>query len=260
MADIKIQISNESSVLADNQVQTVVPALQTQVSRDFAPKWGVDADIEFVTKGQLDPSKWWLIIFDDSDQPGALGYHDLNPSGLPIGKVFAKTDIQDGLQWTVTTSHELLEMLADPDINLAVLIQPDQQTATLYAYEVCDAVEADQFGYDIDGILVSDFVYPSYFETMFYNKANEEFDYQNILKNIVPDMLPGGYMLAWDIYSGSGWYQIFADRPSYIKGMRRSRPRIGSRRERKRMSRNQWMNSKIKESKIDPDKVIIDIK
>jgi hypothetical protein len=259
MADIKIQISNESSVLTDNQVQAIVPVLQTQVSRDFGPKWGIDADLEFVTKDKLDPNKWWLIIFDDSDQPGALGYHDLNPSGFPLGNVFAKTDIQDGLQWTVTTSHELLEMLADPDINLTALIQSDQQTATLYAYEVCDAVEADQFGYDIDDILVSDFVYPSYFESMFYNKAAVKFDHQNKLKNIVPDMLPGGYMLVWDIYSGSGWHQIFADRPSYITGMRRSRPRIGSRRERKMTTRNQWMKSEIKDSKVDPDK-IIDIK
>ena len=36
---------------------------------------------------------------------------------------------------------------------------------SLYAYEVCDACEADQFGYDIDGVLVSDFVFPSWFES-----------------------------------------------------------------------------------------------
>lgn len=245
MADIKIQISNESTVLTDDQVQAVVPALQKQVSNHFAPAWGIDADLEFVTKDQLDPSKWWLIIFDDSDQPGALGYHDLNPTGLPLGKIFADTDMKDGNQWTVTTSHELLEMLADPDINLNALMQPDQQTAILYPYEVCDAVEADQYGYDIDGVLVSDFVYPSYFETMFKDQT-VQFDYQNELKNIVPDMLPGGYMYMWDLYSGSGWQQITADRPSNIKGMRRSRPRVGSRRERKITSRNQWLRSEVK--------------
>ncbi len=49
MADIKIQISNESTVLTNDQVQAAVPALQTQVNRDFAPVWGTDADLEFVT-------------------------------------------------------------------------------------------------------------------------------------------------------------------------------------------------------------------
>jgi hypothetical protein len=249
MADIKIQISNESSVLTDNQVREVVPSLQNQVSRDFAPVWGIDADLEFVTKDQLDPSKWWLIIFDDSDQPGALGYHDLNPKGLPIGKVFANTDIQDGLQWTVTASHELLEMLGDPDINLTVLMQTKPQTVTLYAYEVCDACEADQYGYDVDGVLVSDFVYPSWFESM-YKDQSVQFDFKNEINNVVPEMLPGGYISALDLNSGSGWYQITAERPPHIKGIRRQRARVGSRRERRITSRDQWMKSEIKKGKV----------
>ena len=37
MAQIKISINNVSSTLTDDQVRAVVPALQTQVSRDFAP-------------------------------------------------------------------------------------------------------------------------------------------------------------------------------------------------------------------------------
>jgi hypothetical protein len=50
MADIKIQISNESTTLKDDQVQVVIPALQTQVSNHFAPAWGIDAYLEFVTQ------------------------------------------------------------------------------------------------------------------------------------------------------------------------------------------------------------------
>jgi hypothetical protein len=248
MADIKVEISNESTVLKDDDVKAIVPALQTQVRRDFAPVWGIDADITFVTKDNLDPNKWWLIIFDDSDQPGALGYHDLNPKGLPIGKVFAKTDIQDGLQWTVTVSHELLEMLGDPDINLTVLMQTNPQKVTLYAYEVCDACEADQYGYEVDGVLVSDFVYPSYFEAMFKDQS-VQFDFKSEIRNVVPEMLPGGYMSGWDINSGSGWYQINAERPPHIKGIRRQRARVGSRRERRITSRDQWMKSEIRKGK-----------
>jgi len=50
------------------------------------------------------------VILDDSDQAGALGYHDLTSDGLPIGKVFAASDLKAGTSWTVTASHELLEM------------------------------------------------------------------------------------------------------------------------------------------------------
>ena len=47
-------------------------------------------------------------------------------------------------KWTVTFSHrELLEMLADPNINLCAF---DEDARRLYAYEVCDAVEADALG------------------------------------------------------------------------------------------------------------------
>ena len=102
----------------DAQVQSAVPDLQTQVRRDFAPAWGIDADLAFVPKGKkANPKSWWLVILDNSDQAGALGYHDINPKGRPIGKVFAATDLHYGNSWTITTSHELLEMLGDRTIN-----------------------------------------------------------------------------------------------------------------------------------------------
>lgn len=165
MANIKIAIINASTVLPDAEINTAVGALQKQIHRDFAAAWGIDADLSFVPRGAKPPTDhWWLGVLDDSDQAGALGYHDLTAAGLPLGKVFAKTDQDFGYNWTVTASHELLEMLADPDINLTVMVETDAGTARLYAYEVCDACEADNLGYTIDSVLVSDFVFPSWFE------------------------------------------------------------------------------------------------
>ena len=113
MANIKIAIINSGKALKDSQVQAALPALQTQVSRDFAPAWGIDADLNFIPKGTKPaPGSWWLTILDNSDQAGALGYHDVTNDGLPLGKVLAGSDIKFGFQWTVTASQELLEMLA----------------------------------------------------------------------------------------------------------------------------------------------------
>ena len=110
MANIQISLMNRSTVLTDDQVQAALPALQTQVHRDFAPVWGTDADLTFVaTNANPAPGTWWLTVFDNSDVADALGYHDLTPDGLPIGKVFAGSDIQFGQSWTVTASHELLD-------------------------------------------------------------------------------------------------------------------------------------------------------
>src|SRR5262245_48266858 len=98
MANIKVAVINASTVVQDNEAQATVPALQTQVHRDFAPAWGIDADLTFVPKGsQPAVDTWWLVILDNSDQAGALGYHDITSQGLPLGKVFAGTDRQYGL-------------------------------------------------------------------------------------------------------------------------------------------------------------------
>ena len=241
MANIKVAVVNASSVLKDSQVQNAIEPLQTQVSRDFATVWGIDADIEFVPKGNKpSPGTWWLAVLDDSDQAGALGYHDVTRDGLPLGKVFAGSDLKLGYTWTVTASHELLEMLADPAINLTVFVQSQSDSGVLFAYEVCDACEADKFGYKIGGTLLSDFVYPSWFES-FRKTGGAQFDYSKKIRKPF-ELLQGGYIGAFDVKAGSGWQQITADgRPLYS-----ARPRVGSRRERRRTSRDQWLTSQVK--------------
>jgi hypothetical protein len=244
MADIKIAIINASTVLNDNQVQSAVPALQTQVHRDFGPIWGIDADLTFISKDSKPPAGlWWLVVLDNSDQAGALGYHDVTDEGLPIGKVFAKTDMDFGANWTITLSHELLEMLGDPEINLTVFDQPNDTTGILYAYEVCDACEADQFGYQIDGVTVSDFVYPAWFES---SQKQAQFDYSNKIQKPF-DLLSGGYIGYFDVINGGGWKQKDAKGLSHrYAAQARVHARVGSRRERRSVPRSQWQKSNVK--------------
>jgi hypothetical protein len=242
VANIKVAILNASTVLKDSDVSKAVPALQTQVRQDFAPAWGIDADLSFVPKGSSPPSDaWWLGILDNSDQAGALGYHDLTDQGLPLGKVFAGTDLQYGLQWTVTASHELLEMLADPDINLAAYVDQPNGGMRLYAYEVCDPCEADEVGYKVDGTAVSDFVYPAWFES-FRKAGSAQFDQQRQISAPF-QLLAGGYIGIFDCPSGNGWTQITGDKKAHRYFMR---PPVGSRRERRRTPREQWLRSEVK--------------
>ena|SRR5713226_3199460 len=99
MANIRVAVWNQSTVLKDADVRAAIPALQTQVHRDFAPVWGIDADLAFVPKAQHPTAgSWWLVVADNSDVAGALGYHELTQEGLPLGFVFAGTDQQHGLQ------------------------------------------------------------------------------------------------------------------------------------------------------------------
>jgi len=242
MAVINVSVMNASTVLKDNEVQAALPALQSQVHKDFYPAWGVDADLTFVPKNSKPAAgSWWLTVLDNSDQAGALGYHDVTNEGMPLGKVFAGTDKQFGYIWTVTASHELLEMLGDPDISRAVFVQSGDTAGTIYALEVCDACEADEFGYKIDNVLVSDFVFPAWFES-FRAKGSTPFDFGERIKQPF-DLLAGGYIGAFDVTKGTGWHQITAQGAPFRYSMRAP---VGSRRERRRTPRHHWLRSAVK--------------
>jgi hypothetical protein len=205
---IQIAVVNQSTVLTDDQVCPMVAAIQKQVSGDFAAAWGLDAALTFYPRDAAVPAHdWQAVMLDDSDQADALGYHDLTASGQPLAKIFAKSDQQDGCQPSITLSHEILEMIADPWINACVL-SPDGRK--LYIREVCDAPEADEFGYAIDGVSVSDFVTPAFFEAP--TDPVQAFDREG--KVIAPfTLLPGGYLSFIDLADpAKGWQQVTADK------------------------------------------------
>jgi len=79
-------------------------------------------------------------------------------------------------------------MLVDPAINL-LSTGPDR--TTVYAYESADPVEALSF--PVNGIPMSDFVYPSYFED-FRQPGSVQFDQMNQV-NAPFQILQGGYQI-----------------------------------------------------------------
>ncbi|HKO62279.1 MAG TPA: hypothetical protein VJV03_14035 [Pyrinomonadaceae bacterium] len=61
-----------------------------------------------------------LYLWNEVDVEDALGYHDTNNRGIPFGFVFTELSKKLGENWTVTLSHEALELIADPEVNLLV--------------------------------------------------------------------------------------------------------------------------------------------
>ena len=193
----RVAVINRSTAAEDEEVRKVVSALQTQIHRDFAPAWGIDAELIFVPHGSEPPqASWWLLLLDDADQPGALGYHDLTAEGLPIGKVFVKTSLKYVNSWTVTASHILLNLLANPRINLAIFRPSGEEQGGWYSLEVCTPCEAEQFAYRIDGTLVTDFVFPAWFEH-FRKPKSTKFDYGDHIARPF-ELLAEGYALVFD--------------------------------------------------------------
>ena len=229
---IEVAFINVSSVVTAAQLTAAVAALQVQVSRDFGPMYGINANLTIVTpeNARWFPEAWLVVVGDDSDQVGALGYHEITNAGQPLGKVFAKTDKDNGLSWTVTASHELLEMLADPWACLCAY----GVDGKVRAYEVCDPVEADDLGYSVDGgfgdVRVSDFVTPAWFDS-----SPGPYSFRN--HPVAPlTLLPGGYI---SIYDGTTWTQIVVQPDQHA----RVEVRPGSRRERRNLPRNEWRRS-----------------
>jgi hypothetical protein len=226
-----IAITNQSTVVSDNDVQRLLPALQKQVSSDFFAYWNQDGALTWLPKDNPLTAGWWqIVVLDDPDEAGALGYHELSSVGTPLGKVFAKLDINSGSSWTCTLSHELLEMLADPDINLCA--QADD--GKIYSYEVGDPVEADILGYEIDGVLLSDFVTPKWFSPSVFG---DRVDFKRRISKPF-EIAPDGYISIFD--PANGWTEVQARHSGreHVGSAAAVCP-LGSRRQR-RTNKAQW--------------------
>ncbi len=221
---INIDCVNASTEASDQTIKWLTAALQKQVTRDFAPIWGFGATLFFVPKGgATNPSHWQLVFLDTADVSGALGYHDLTASGLPLGKVFIRTTELAGDAWSVTASHELLEMLVDPWIDTAVVLLNQDGSGTAVAYEVGDPCEADNLGYVINDFKVSDFTTPEWFAPPTL-MPNAKFDFMGHIAQPF-EILPGGYIGVLNFTGSSGWQQLLGD------GSKTSEVPKGSRRE-----------------------------
>jgi hypothetical protein len=165
-------INHTSGKLGDEEVQQVVRAVNRQIQEDFAPYWSLGATLRLEGKTGPKPRPQEaadlrgdaiLYLWDKANVEGALGYHDRNNRGIPHGFVFLEIAQQLGEAWSVTLSHEALELVADPEVNLLVMgPHPAAPRRTVFHwYEACDAVQAES--YEIDHVAVSNFLLPLYF-------------------------------------------------------------------------------------------------
>lgn len=192
MSPVNVAIINNSQVLKDDEIAAVVPALQTQVSKHLAPKWSIDATLQFVPSGKNAPAdSWRLEIWDDTDQPPDAGYHTVGAEMIPYGKVFVNTVKKYTNNWTITASHELLEMLVNPYAMLPAYISLNDTAGFFVNLEVCDPVSPDVNGYQIDDVWVSDFVFPEWFSPYLADHSqSHQVDYCSRLDAPAPAIVP----------------------------------------------------------------------
>jgi hypothetical protein len=196
----KIAVFNKATIPLGVDLNHLIAGMQVYIDKFIVPVWATPAKL--VKSTGFIPGAWAMVFLDDADTDGALAYHELTPDGLPISKVFVRTTLDNGDLVSVSASRELVEMLVDPAINL-MSTGPDPKA--VYAYESADPVEALTF--KVNGIPMSDFVYPSYFEE-FRKPGSVKFDQLGKVKRPF-EMLAGGYQI---IFKNGRWSNVFASK------------------------------------------------
>lgn len=182
-------------------VARVCAAIQKQLIRDFLPVWGLAATITpFPTTADL-PDGYWPVIVSDQFTFGSLGTHR-SLDGTP----FALVQFNDS--WSLTASHESLEMVADPGGNRRVSGPSPKDPAQVVEFllELCDPCEGPDCSYDIDGVLVSDFYTPQYFDAHFATSVRYSFTGALTQPRQV---LRGGYLTWLDPFDGHWWQLLW---------------------------------------------------
>jgi hypothetical protein len=180
-----ILIVNQSTVVTAAELAAAVAAIQSQIDNEFGTAYGASATL---TIGSDNTAVERIYIMDDTTQADALGYHQLT-NDVPVGFCFAKTCIDVGDNWQSCLDHEVLEQIMDPGCTLGAVTMVDGKVASL-DYEVCDAVENDEY-MGIGDVPLSNFVLPAWFEPA---PTGLKYDYDFLGKLTAPATLDtGGY-------------------------------------------------------------------
>lgn len=170
MSLIQVGLADKTKKIDPGLLQATAAALNVQVTRDLTQFWNVQATVTALPSATKIPVGVWPVFLVAKLPPGEGGFH-MDKHNQPYAEVIASPDSDE---WTIDASHETLEMLVDPYGNRlqnSTSIEIDAKNNIVdgtgefaYLVEACDPCEADNFGYNIQGVLVSDFITPHFYE------------------------------------------------------------------------------------------------
>jgi len=196
MTVIQVGLIDTTGKLDPHLVEATAAALNVQVIRDLPQYWNVHATVSLLRDPNRIPTGVWPVLLVAQLPPGEGGVH-LDKNNQPYALVIGTPDSAD---WTIDASHETIEMLVDPAGNRmqtsrAIKIQGngvvDDNGQFSYLVEACDPCEGNQYAYSIQGIAVSDFITPHFYDPVTTNGTRYSFG-GNIKRP--RELLPGGYI------------------------------------------------------------------
>jgi hypothetical protein len=196
MLQTKIVLVDTTRTIDPTVMAAATEALNVQVTRDLPQFWNVSATVSYGPDPDSIPQGMWPVLIVDSMDDGEGGYHQTQQN-QPYAKVL-NTPGSD--EWTIDASHETVEMLVDPygsrlQASVAVALVDGQimDVAGKFEYlvEACDPCEANAVAYAIDGIMVSDFITPGFYD--FAATPNGRYSFTGAV-TAPRQILQGGYI------------------------------------------------------------------
>jgi len=210
MPVIQVGLVDTTGKLDPELVQSAAAALNIQVMRDLTQFWNVQATVTYLPHKSKLPAGVWPVRLLASLPPGEGGVH-MDEHNQPYSKVIATPASDD---WTIDASHETLEMLVDPYGNRlqssnAIAINGNngvKETTGQFNYlvEACDPCEADNFAYSIQGVAVSDFITPHFYDPV--TTSGTRYSFTGAI-TAPRQLLKGGYISFIDMETNE-WQQI----------------------------------------------------
>jgi len=169
-----ISVKNHSKI-PDADVLAALRAVNRQIAEDFEPYWDLGGILRLADRrARLLEADAIIRLY-----PHGHDYH-WSPSGLPEAHVFTtlselSRESVPWLTWTTSLSHEALELIGDPQLNTLVRgPHPAHPRRIVFHYrEVCDPIQSET--YLIDGVTVSNFVLPHYYNSMGESGGRNDF-------------------------------------------------------------------------------------
>jgi len=177
----------------DIPIDDIANAINRQLEH-FARGWGEQA---WTIVRDLHRQGFRVVLRDHSTDPDSVADH-FRLGGKPIASVYARDILEskDG-SWTrgvnsvsAAVSHEVVEVLADP-ISLNYI---DGLDDWMYALEVADPTQDDI--YDIDGVAVSNFTYPDYWNPWGEKRRGHPLDHLGLVARPF-EVRAGGYLVRY---------------------------------------------------------------
>jgi len=215
-----IYISNfAATFISDSEIKNDIPAWEHSVNVDFAKYWySTQYKLVFIGSHKAPPGVISAEFRTSGPVKGALAYHWIERGNKPSITVYAGTGAYYGYDNSVSFTHELFELAADPVTSAVNQGYPSQfywlenaqlalkavpQNAYGWFQEVCDPVEADFYtlpGANGKPVAISDFVTPAWFN----DGVGGPYDFLGLAQQPLW-IRPGGYAQYFDAL---GWHQV----------------------------------------------------